>query len=89
MPRLPNFFELIEQQVLTVEDFLELRSLKGAQKFRNWLCSKKFNKEEIIEYFKSCETSSLQIALEELKDSNFTWEQLKIMRIKFLSEYGN
>jgi ATP-dependent DNA helicase RecQ len=48
-----------------------------------------YEQEEIIDYFKSCETSSLQIALEELKDSNFTWEQLKIMRIKFLSEYGN
>jgi ATP-dependent DNA helicase RecQ len=48
-----------------------------------------YEQEEIIEYFKSCESSSLQIALDELKDSNFTWEQLKIMRIKFLSEYGN
>ena len=48
-----------------------------------------YEQQEIIDYFKSCETSSLQIALEELKDSNFTWEQLKIMRIKFLSEYGN
>ncbi len=48
-----------------------------------------YEQDEIIEYFKSCETSSLQIALEELKDSNFNWEQLKIMRIKFLSEYGN
>ncbi|OQY92370.1 MAG: DNA helicase RecQ [Sphingobacteriales bacterium UTBCD1] len=44
--------------------------------------------EEIIEYFKSCETSSLQVAQEELADHNFNWEQLKIMRIKFLSEYG-
>ncbi|RYY25053.1 MAG: DNA helicase RecQ [Chitinophagaceae bacterium] len=48
-----------------------------------------YEQEEIIEYFKSCETSSLQIALDELKESNFNWEQLKIMRIKFLSEYGN
>ncbi len=44
--------------------------------------------EEIIEYFKSCETSSLQVAQEELSDFDFNWEQLKIMRIKFLSEYG-
>lgn len=44
--------------------------------------------EEIIEYFKSCETSSLQVAQEELSDYDFNWEQLKIMRIKFLSEYG-
>ncbi len=44
---------------------------------------------EIIEYFKGCETSSLQVAQEELAEFNFNWEQLKIMRIKFLSEYGN
>ena len=44
--------------------------------------------DEIIDYFKGCETSSLQIAQEELSDYNFNWEQLKIMRIKFLSEYG-
>ncbi len=47
-----------------------------------------YEQEEIIEYFKSCETSSLQTAQQELSDSNFTWEQLKIMRIKFLNEYG-
>jgi ATP-dependent DNA helicase RecQ len=45
--------------------------------------------EEIIDYFRSCETSSLQVAQEELADGNYDWEQLKIMRIKFLSEYGN
>src|SRR5258706_1901295 len=44
--------------------------------------------DEIIEYFKGCETSSLQVAQEELSEYNFNWEQLKIMRIKFLSEYG-
>ncbi|MCA6438644.1 MAG: DNA helicase RecQ [Sediminibacterium sp.] len=44
---------------------------------------------EIIEYFKSCETSSLQVAQEELAEYNYTWEQLKIMRIKFLSVFGN
>jgi len=48
-----------------------------------------YEQEEIIDYFKSCETSSLQIAQEEMADSNFNWEQLKIMRIKFLCEYGN
>ncbi|MEJ7587825.1 MAG: DNA helicase RecQ [Ferruginibacter sp.] len=48
-----------------------------------------YEQEEIIDYFKACETSSLQIAQEELVDSGFNWEQLKIMRIKFLSVYGN
>jgi ATP-dependent DNA helicase RecQ len=45
--------------------------------------------DEIIDYFKGCETSSLQVAQEELADGNYTWEQLKLMRIKFLCEYGN
>lgn len=47
------------------------------------------DQDEIMEYFKGCETSSLQVAQEELADYNFNWEQLKIMRIKFLSVYGN
>ena len=42
-----------------------------------------YEQDEIIDYFKNCETSSLQVALEELADSNFNWEQLKLMRIKF------
>lgn len=46
------------------------------------------DQEDILEYFKSCETSSLDIAKEELADLDLEWEQLKIMRIKFLSVYG-
>lgn len=48
-----------------------------------------YEQEEIIDYFKNCQTSSLQVAQEELADSNFNWEQLKLMRIKFLCEFGN
>ena len=48
-----------------------------------------YDQEEILEYFKNCETSSLQIAQEELSENNYSWEQLKIMRIKFLSVIGN
>ena len=48
-----------------------------------------YDQEEILEYFKNCETSSLQIAQEELSENEYTWEQLKIMRIKFLSVVGN
>lgn len=47
------------------------------------------DKDEIIDYFKNCEDASLQSAQDELADSGYKWEQLKIMRIKFLSEYGN
>ncbi len=48
-----------------------------------------YEQEEILEYFKGCETSSLQIAQEEMSESDFSWEQLKVMRIKFLCVYGN
>jgi ATP-dependent DNA helicase RecQ len=48
-----------------------------------------YDQEEILEYFKSCETSSLQIAQQELSENDYSWEQLKIMRIKFLSVVGN
>ena len=47
------------------------------------------DQEEILEYFKNCETSSLDIAQKELAEYDYNWEQLKIMRIKFLSVYGN
>ncbi len=47
-----------------------------------------YDQEEILDYFKGCETSSLQVAQEEMADSNYSWEQLKIMRIKFLAQYG-
>ena len=48
-----------------------------------------YEREEIIDYFKGCQTSSLDTAREELAEGNYTFEQLKIMRIKFLCEYGN
>ena len=46
------------------------------------------DQQDILDYFKGCETSSLQVAQEELADLDLEWEQLKIMRIKFLCEFG-
>ena len=43
---------------------------------------------DILDYFKSCETSSLEVAKEELSDLDLEMDQLKIMRIKFLSTFG-
>ena len=48
-----------------------------------------YDQADILAYFKNCETSSLAIAQEELSENDYTWEQLKIMRIKFLSVVGN
>jgi ATP-dependent DNA helicase RecQ len=46
------------------------------------------DQQDILDYFKSCETSNLQVAQEELADLSLELEQLKIMRIKFLNVYG-
>ncbi len=48
-----------------------------------------YDQEDIMDYFKGCETSSLEIAKQELPDCDVNLEQLKLMRIKFLCEYGN
>lgn len=48
-----------------------------------------YHQEEIEEYFREAETDSVEDALEELGDDEFTEEEIRLMRIKFMSEYGN
>jgi len=70
---------------------METIAASGTKLHLNYAIDEMLDEEEqgeIIDYFKSCETSSLQVAQQELADGDFTWEQLKIMRIKFLNEYG-
>ncbi len=45
--------------------------------------------EDIIDYFKGCEDPSIEEAEKELAEDEYTTEQLQLMRIKFMSEYGN
>lgn len=44
--------------------------------------------DDIIEYFNEAETDSLSIALEKLGD-DYTEEEVRLVRIKFISEVGN
>jgi ATP-dependent DNA helicase RecQ len=44
---------------------------------------------EITNYFKHAESDSIQDALTELGEDEFTEEEIRLMRIKFLSEFGN
>jgi ATP-dependent DNA helicase RecQ len=46
------------------------------------------HQEDIYEYFKESETDSLQVALEELGD-DYSEEEIRLVRIKFLSELAN
>lgn len=45
--------------------------------------------EDIFDYFRNSQDDNLEYAYEEFKDHNVTIEHLQMMRIKFLSEYGN
>jgi ATP-dependent DNA helicase RecQ len=46
-------------------------------------------RETVVEYFKEAETDSIDIAYKELKDDEITWEEIQLMRLKFLSDYAN
>jgi len=48
-----------------------------------------YHQEEIFDYFLEAETDSIQDALDELGESEFSEEEVRLMRIKFFSEVGN
>lgn len=43
----------------------------------------------IMDYFKTAETDDIQTAVQELRDEEVTWEEVQLMRLKFLSDYSN
>jgi ATP-dependent DNA helicase RecQ len=45
--------------------------------------------DEVMEYFKESETDSVDVALKELGENDYNEEEIRIMRIKFLSEFAN
>jgi ATP-dependent DNA helicase RecQ len=45
--------------------------------------------DEVFEYFKTAETDSVEQALTELGDEDYSEEEIRLMRIKFISEMGN
>jgi ATP-dependent DNA helicase RecQ len=47
------------------------------------------SREEIYSYFMSAETDNPEIAYKELKEDDIQWEEVLLMRLKFLSEMAN
>ncbi|MEO6148946.1 MAG: DNA helicase RecQ [Mucilaginibacter sp.] len=45
--------------------------------------------EEVFDYFKTAEIDSIDNALVELGNDDYTYEEVQLMRIKFMSELGN
>jgi len=44
---------------------------------------------DIFDYFNSAETDKIKDALEELGEDDFNETEIRLVRIKFLSEIGN
>ncbi|HMI04780.1 MAG TPA: DNA helicase RecQ [Pedobacter sp.] len=45
--------------------------------------------EEVFDYFQSAESDSIEEALKELGETDYSREEIQLMRIKFMSELGN
>jgi ATP-dependent DNA helicase RecQ len=48
-----------------------------------------YHYEEIYEYFNEAETDSIEEALDELGEDEFTEEEIRLVRIQYMSEVGN
>ncbi len=48
-----------------------------------------YHQEEIYDYFHEAESDSIDKALQELGESEYSEEEIRLMRIKFMSEIGN
>lgn len=48
-----------------------------------------YHQEEILDYFSEAETDSVEDALQELGEAEFNEQEIRLMRIKYLSEVGN
>ena len=48
-----------------------------------------YHQEEILDYFANAESDSAELALQELGDDEYTLDEIRIMRIKYLSDVGN
>jgi ATP-dependent DNA helicase RecQ len=45
--------------------------------------------DDLYDYFLNAESDSITDALSELEDDDYSEEELRLMRIKFMSEYAN
>ncbi len=46
-------------------------------------------REVVLEYFTTAETDSIEAAVKALKEDEITWEEIELMRLKFLSDNAN
>jgi ATP-dependent DNA helicase RecQ len=80
---------------ITYEDILkEIESIvgSGTKLNLNYFIDEMIDEdrqEEVFDYFKTAEIDSIDKALQELGTDDYNWEEIQLMRIKFMSELGN
>ena len=79
-----SFSELIEE----IEHICYSGTKLNLDYYINQLLDKE-RQDEIYEYFMSAKTDSIQVAIQELGGDEYSEEELRLMRIKFLSEFAN
>ncbi len=46
-------------------------------------------RETVLDYFKEAPNDDLEVAFQELKEDEITWEEIQLMRLKFMSDFAN
>ena len=57
--------------------------------YLNKVVADEYVRDTIIEYFKEAPNDDLDTAFQELKDEEITWEEIQLIRLKFLSDFAN
>ncbi|MDI9341880.1 MAG: DNA helicase RecQ [Sediminibacterium sp.] len=90
-----NLADMAKSKNMKVDDLLteiETIVLSGTKVNLNYYIDYLMDEEkrdEILDYFKESETDSVNAALKELGENEYSEEEVRCVRIKFLSEFGN
>jgi ATP-dependent DNA helicase RecQ len=91
-----NLEDIAKSNDMSLQDLIdELYGISlGGTKLRldYWLnktVTDEYVRETIIEYFKEAESDDLDDAYLALKDDEITWEEIQLIRLKFLSDFAN
>jgi ATP-dependent DNA helicase RecQ len=79
-----SFDELLDELYIIVQSGTKLRLDYYLTKAVD-----EYVRETIIDYFKEAPNDDLNLAYKELKDEEITFEEIKLMRLKFLSDFAN
>lgn len=90
-----DLVDVAEAKGLKIEDVIaEIESIvhSGTRVNINYYVDQMIDaekQEEIVQYFRESENDSIEEALDELGQEDFSEEEVRLVRIKFLSEFGN